>query len=86
MHPEWLKVSPTPIENSVEMKVYVSLMAGCETLIFLQSDGLSLVTREQGQSIFHADSTVWVTLDSYNLYDTGTEEIIGSGGIAKTCS
>jgi len=85
MHPEWLKVSPTPIANSVEMKVYVSLMAGCETLIFLQSDGLSLVTREQGQSVFHADSTVWVTLDSYNLYDTGTEELIGSGGTEKAC-
>lgn len=86
MHPEWLKVSSTPIENSIEMKVYVSLMAGCETLIFLQSEGLSLVTREQGQSVFPADQEVWVTLNRYNLYDTGTESLIGSGGTGEPCS
>lgn len=85
MHPEWLNVSQTPIANSVEMKVYVSLMAGCETLIFLQSDGLSLVTREQGQNVFSADTTVWVTLNRYNLYDMGTELLIGSSGTEDTC-
>lgn len=84
MHPEWLNVSQTPIDNSVEMKVYVSLMAGCETLIFLQSEDLSLVTREQGQSVFQADTSVWVTLNRFNLYDTGTESLIGVGGIGET--
>ncbi|MCK5827878.1 hypothetical protein KAH43_05065, partial [Candidatus Bipolaricaulota bacterium] len=81
MHPEWLEVSSAPIANSIEMKVYVSLMAGCETLIFLQSDGISLVTREQGQSVVQADTKAWVTLNRYNLYDMGTESLIGTGGI-----
>ena len=81
MHPEWLQASATQTANSIEMKVYVSLMAGCETLIFLQSDGLSLVTREQGQSVVQADSTSWVTLKRFNLYDLASEALIGTGGI-----
>ncbi len=85
MHPEWLRASSTPVANSIEMKVYVSLMAGCETLIFLQSDGLSLVTREQGQSVVQADTKVWVTLNRYNLYDMGTESLIGTGGTGESC-
>ena len=85
MHPEWLKASLAPVENSIEMKVYVSLMAGCETLIFLQSGGLSLVTREQGQTVFQADTNIWVTLNRYNLYDMGTEALIGSGGTGESC-
>jgi multiple sugar transport system ATP-binding protein len=86
MHPEWLKVSTSPIENSIEMNVYVSLMAGCETLIFLQSGDISLVTREQGQSMIHADQKIWITLNRYNLYDMGTEELIGNGGTGEILS
>ena len=86
MHPEWLKLSPQPIENSIEMTVYVSLMAGCETLIFLQSGDIFLVTREQGQSVIQTDQQFWVTLNRYNLYDMATESLIGSGGTGEFCS
>ena len=85
MHPEWLNVSTTPIQNSIEMEVYVSLMAGCETLIFLQSGELSLVTREQGQSVIHSDQQVWVSLNHFNLYDTASEELIGASGTGEFC-
>jgi len=80
MHPEWLETSTSPVEGAREMSVYISLMAGCETLIFLHAEGLSLATREQGQSELKIDQKVWVRLRHYNLYDLGTEELLATGG------
>lgn len=85
MHPEWLSTSATPTTGSMEMTVYTVLMAGCETLIFLQSGDIHLATREQGQSTLQSNETVWVTLRHYNLYDLETEEIIGTGGTGELC-
>lgn len=62
------------------MNVYTVLMAGCETLIFLQAGDLHLATREQGQSTLRVDQRVWVRLRHFNLYDLGTEELISVGG------
>lgn len=85
MHPEWLEASVESVEGAQEMNIYTSLMAGCETLIFLHAGDLNLVMREQGQSNLKLDQKVWVRLRRYNLYDRGTEELLSAGGTAPEC-
>ena len=80
MHPEWLETMTHPVEGAWKMNVYTSLMAGCETLIFVHADGLNLATREQGQSDLKTDQEVWVSFRHFNVYDLRTEELLGSGG------
>lgn len=80
MHPEWLETVSHPVEGAWKMNVYTSLMAGCETLIFVHGDGLNLATREQGQSDLKVDQEVWVRFRRFNVYDLSTEELLGSGG------
>jgi len=83
MHPEWLETTTEPVEGAREMSVYTALMAGCETLIFLEAGDLHLATREQGQSALQVDQKVWVRLKHFNLYDLGTEELLSVGGTEK---
>lgn len=84
MHPEWLETVSHPVDGAWKMNVYTSLMAGCETLIFVHADGLNLATRQQGQSDLKIDQEVWVRFRHFNVYDLGTEELLGSGGADGT--
>ena len=84
MHPEWLETVSHPVEGAWKMNVYTSLMAGCETLIFVHADGLNLATRQQGQSDLKVDQEVWVRFRHFNVYDLRTEELLGSGGTGGT--
>ncbi len=84
-HPEWLDLSDSEAPEATSMDVHSVLMAGCETLIFLQSENMVLVTREQGQSMVRSDQQVWVSLTRFNLYDDDRGELLASEGRGSPC-
>lgn len=77
-HPEWLNMGTDKTHCSVKLNVYSVLMAGCETLIFLESEDTLLVAREQGQSKIQKRQTMWGSFSDFNLYDRKTEALLFS--------
>jgi multiple sugar transport system ATP-binding protein len=79
-HPECLDISTDKVPSSTQMSVYSVLMAGSETLIYLQSENLVLVSKKEGQVKVKTDQEAWVSFASFNLYDSETQELLCSGG------
>ncbi|MEW5817821.1 MAG: ABC transporter ATP-binding protein [Spirochaetota bacterium] len=75
-HPEWLRLSVDRAPDSVRMDVYSVLMAGCETLIFLESEDVVLVTRQQGQGNINKNQSLWVSFTAFNIYDRQTQKLL----------
>lgn len=81
VRPEDIKCSPMTsdgVGNTIEGVVDLAEMLGAESYLYLESDGIRLISRVDGKDVYHNKQKVSITMDEerVHLFDKETKESI----------